>query len=163
MLPDVPPARSRCRDLCTPQAPTDIRTVLTAYLAEMREVGVRTEVPADIWIDGSGLVRQTVSLFSVDDGTRVRVTRAYSDFGFPLRDIPDPAEVCKRLGANPDLRSNGRWDLSGGRLRALGEFTCACPRLPSDWCDPMIQPNSVRRARSRVRRNIPSLRRKWGG
>ena len=60
-------------------APTDIRSVLTADLAEMREVGVRTEVPADIWIDGSGLVRQTVFLFSFEDGTRVRVTTAYSE------------------------------------------------------------------------------------
>ena len=77
-------------------APTDIRTVLTADLAEMREVGVRTEIPADIWIDGSGLVRQTVFLFSFEDDTRVRVTTAYSEFGSPLRDIPDPAEVCQR-------------------------------------------------------------------
>jgi hypothetical protein len=77
-------------------APTDIRTMLTADLAEMREAGVPTEVPADIWIDGSGLLRQTVFLFSFDDGTRVRVTTAYSEFGSPLRDIPDPAEVCQR-------------------------------------------------------------------
>jgi hypothetical protein len=76
--------------------PTDIRTVLTADLAELREVGVPTEVPADIWIDGSGLVRQTVFLFSFDDGTRVRVTTAYSEFGSPLRDIPDAADVCQR-------------------------------------------------------------------
>ena len=76
-------------------APKDIRTVLTADLAEMREIGVRTEVPADIWIDDSGLVRQTVFLFSFEDGTRVRVTMAYSEFGSPLRDIPDPAEVCQ--------------------------------------------------------------------
>jgi hypothetical protein len=76
-------------------APNDIRTVLTADLAEMREVGVRTEIPADIWIDGSGLVRQTVFLFSFEDDTRVRVTTAYSEFGSPLRDIPDPAEVCQ--------------------------------------------------------------------
>jgi hypothetical protein len=61
----------------------------------MREIGVRTEVPADIWIDDSGLVRQTVFLFSFEDGTRVRVTTAYSEFGSPLRDIPDPAEVCQ--------------------------------------------------------------------
>jgi len=77
-------------------APTDIRTVLTADLAEMREVGVRTDIPADIWIDGSGLVRQTVFVFSLDDGTRVRVTTVYSEFESPLRDIPDPAEVCQR-------------------------------------------------------------------
>ncbi len=77
-------------------APTDIRTVLTADLAEMREAGIRTKVPADIWIDGSGLVRQTVFLFSFDDGGRMRVTAAYSEFGSPLRDIPDPAEVCQR-------------------------------------------------------------------
>lgn len=77
-------------------APTNIRSVLTADLAEMREVGVRTEVPADIWIDGSGLVRQTVFLFSFEDGTRVRVTTAYSEFGSPLRDVPDPAELCQR-------------------------------------------------------------------
>jgi hypothetical protein len=77
-------------------APTDIRTVLTADLAGMREAGIRTKVPADIWIDGSGLVRQTVFLFSFDDGMRVRVTTAYSDFGSPLRDIPDPAQVCQR-------------------------------------------------------------------
>jgi hypothetical protein len=76
-------------------APTDIRTVLTADLAEMREAGIRTDIPADIWIDGSGLVRQTVFVFSLDDGTRVRVTTAYSEFGSPLRDIPDPAEVCQ--------------------------------------------------------------------
>jgi hypothetical protein len=76
--------------------PQDIRSVLTADLAEMREVGVRTEVPADIWIDGSGLVRQTVLLFSFEDGTRVRVTTAYSEFGSPLRDVPDPAELCQR-------------------------------------------------------------------
>jgi hypothetical protein len=75
-------------------APTDIRTVLTADLAEMREVGVGTDIPADIWIDGSGLVRQTVFLFSFEDGTRVHVTTAYSEFGSPLRDIPDAAEVC---------------------------------------------------------------------
>jgi hypothetical protein len=76
-------------------APNDIHTVLTADLADMREMGVRTEVPADIWIDDSGLVRQTVFLFSFEDGTRVRVTMAYSEFGSPLRDIPDPAEVCQ--------------------------------------------------------------------
>jgi hypothetical protein len=76
-------------------APTDIRAVLTADLAEMREAGVRTDIPADIWIDGSGLVRQTVFLFSFDDGMRVRVTAGYSEFGSPLRDIPDPAEVCQ--------------------------------------------------------------------
>jgi hypothetical protein len=81
-------------------APKDIRTVLTADLAEMREMGVRTEVPADIWIDDSGLVRQTVFLFSFEDGTRVRVTMAYSEFGSPLQDIPDPAEVCQPLVAN---------------------------------------------------------------
>ena len=77
--------------------------MLTANLAEMRRVGVRTKVPADIWIDGSGLVRKTVFVFSLDDGTRVRVTTAYSEFGSPLRDIPDPGEVCQQLGANPDL------------------------------------------------------------
>jgi hypothetical protein len=76
-------------------APKGIRTVLTADLAEMREMGVRTEVPADIWIDDSGLVRQTVFLFSFEDGTRVRVAMAYSEFGSPLQDIPDPAEVCQ--------------------------------------------------------------------
>jgi hypothetical protein len=76
-------------------APNDIHTVLTADLADMREMGVRTEVPADIWIDDSGLVRQTVFLFSFEDGTRVRVTMAYSEFGSPLQDIPDPAEVCQ--------------------------------------------------------------------
>jgi hypothetical protein len=32
-------------------APTDIRAMLTADLAEMREVGIQTEIPADIWID----------------------------------------------------------------------------------------------------------------
>lgn len=73
----------------------DIPTVLTANLAEMRRVGVRTEVNADIWIDGSALVRRTVFVFSLDDGTRVRVTTAYSEFGSPLRDIPDPVEVCQ--------------------------------------------------------------------
>jgi hypothetical protein len=77
-------------------APTDVRTVLTADLAEMRGAGIRTEIPADIWIDSSGLVRQTVFVFSLNDGTRVRVTTAYSEFGSPLRDIPDPAEVCPR-------------------------------------------------------------------
>jgi hypothetical protein len=77
-------------------APTDIRTVLTADLADMREAGIRTEVPADIWIDADGLVRQTVFLFSFEDGTRVRVTTAYSEFGSALRDIPDPAEICQR-------------------------------------------------------------------
>ena len=77
-------------------APTDIRTLLTAELAEMREIGVQTEIPADVWIDDSGLVRQTEFLFSLEDGTRVRVTTAYSEFGSPLRDIPDPAEVCQR-------------------------------------------------------------------
>jgi hypothetical protein len=76
-------------------APTDIRTVLTADLAEMREAGIRTEVSADIWIDGGGLVRQTVFLFYFKDGMQVRVTTAYSEFGSPLRDIPDPAEVCR--------------------------------------------------------------------
>jgi hypothetical protein len=76
-------------------APTDIRTVLTADLAEMREAGIPTEVPADIWIDGGGLVRQTVFFFALPDGTRVRVTTAYSEFGSSLRDIPDPAEVCQ--------------------------------------------------------------------
>jgi hypothetical protein len=77
-------------------APTDIRTVLTADLAEMREAGIPTEVPADIWIDGGGLIRQTVFFFALPDGTRVRVTTAYSEFGSSLRDIPDPAEVCQR-------------------------------------------------------------------
>jgi hypothetical protein len=77
-------------------APTDIRTVLTADLAQMREAGIRTEVPADIWIDASGLVRQTVFVFFLDDGTRMRVTIAYSEFGSSLRDVPDPAEVCQR-------------------------------------------------------------------
>jgi hypothetical protein len=76
-------------------APTDIRTVMAADLAEMREIGVQTEIPADIWIDDSGLVRQTEFLFSLEDGTRVRVTTAYSEFGSPLRDIPDPAELCR--------------------------------------------------------------------
>jgi len=82
--------------LCTPQAPTDIRTVLTADLAEMRGAGIWTDIPADVWIDSGGLVRQTVFVFSLDDGTRVRVTTAYSEFGSPLRDIPDPAEVYQR-------------------------------------------------------------------
>jgi hypothetical protein len=77
-------------------APTDIRTVLTADLAQMREAGIRTEVPVDIWIDASGLVRQTVFVFFLDDGTRMRVTTAYSEFGSSLRDVPDPAEVCQR-------------------------------------------------------------------
>ena len=90
-------------------APTDIRTVLTADLAEMREAGIRTEVPADIWIDGSGLVRQTVLLLPPrwiagargDDVFRVRISVA----GYPRRSRRLPA-----LGANPDLRSGGRWD-----------------------------------------------------
>jgi hypothetical protein len=70
--------------------------VLTADLAEIREAGIRTEVPADIWIDGSGLVRQTVFFFSLPDGSRVRVATTYSEFGSPLRDIPDAADVCQR-------------------------------------------------------------------